>query len=121
MEKEMPLIIMEALGGTPENEYKDYDKVEFQERVKGLKVGVSQRRRIIRGSKAFCYIDQFRDVNDLVAACILSSYIPRFTGPRRGNLSKRHGAVSRANTRVQEMEALGFLKSFATDQPHRSG
>jgi hypothetical protein len=117
MEKEMPLVIMEALGGTPENQYQDYNQVAFQERVKGLKVGVSQRRRIIRGSKAFCYIDQFRDVEDLVAACILSSYIPRFTGPRRGNLSKKHGAVSRANTRVEEMEALGFLKSFVSDQP----
>lgn len=117
----MPSLVKESLGGTEKNNYEDYDRGLFQERVKHLYVGMSHRRTALfkndKNNKAFCYVNQFRDADDLIAACIMSSYIPGATGPVKGKLSKKHGAVARANARVKEMESLGFVKRFADDQP----
>eukprot|EP00545_Synedropsis_sp_CCMP1620_P012261 CAMPEP_0119008416 /NCGR_PEP_ID=MMETSP1176-20130426/3678_1 /TAXON_ID=265551 /ORGANISM="Synedropsis recta cf, Strain CCMP1620" /LENGTH=361 /DNA_ID=CAMNT_0006960741 /DNA_START=283 /DNA_END=1368 /DNA_ORIENTATION=- len=121
IELHMPRLVKEALGGTEEKNFEDYDKELFQKRVKNLVVGFSHRRTALykndKNNKAFCYVDQFRDADDLIAACILSSYVPGATGPVKGKRSKKHGAVARANTIVKEMESLGFIKSYADDKP----
>jgi len=121
LEKFLPNSIKEACGGTEGNVFEDYDMDMFQQRCTGLRIGICHRRtklyRRDEENKAFCYVGEFRDADDLVAACILSSYVPISTGPLRGKNSSKHGAIARANTRVKEMEALGLVKIFGKDEP----
>lgn len=120
LEKEIPKRIKEALGGTAEKDYEDYDNELFLKQARGLRIGLCHRRTKLYAKdtdKAMCYADQFRNVDDLVAAIILSSYIPGTTGPWKGKRSKHHAAVARASEVVKEMEDLGFIKIITTKDP----
>jgi hypothetical protein len=84
-----------------------------------LRIGFTDRRvfpPFAHNTRAYFYIDEFRDVNDVVAACILSSYIPFVTGPAWGSLHTSNLAVKRAKERIHEMVELGFCKSGETGQ-----
>jgi len=109
----------------------DYVKKELNEALQGdddlflqrtdggrlLRIGLTNRRKIdIAGAvkarpKAFVFVDGYRDIEDVVAACVLSSYIPLGTGPLLGASDPfDNSAVRHANKRIKEMEGLGFLK-----------
>jgi len=108
--------LQQALGGN------DYDVELLQERLKcsRLRIGFTDRRvfpPFANNTRAYFYIDEFRNVNDIVAACILSSYIPFVTGPGTGSLDTRNLAVKRAKDRIHEMVQLGFVKNGDTNEP----
>ena len=82
----------------------------------------------IKGNRnLYVYVNQYRNLKDIVSACILSSYIPIGTGPlRTGNNSNSNnnnknendnGAVRRAFETMKEMEYLGFVKDSITGEP----
>mmetsp|Transcript_3962 Transcript_3962/g.9076 ORF Transcript_3962/g.9076 Transcript_3962/m.9076 type:complete len:406 (+) Transcript_3962:72-1289(+) len=113
-----------ALGGTG-NAADDYDRELFLKRIRGgrnLRIGLTDKRKlpipgVIRDlPEAYRYIDQYRDVDDVVAACVLSSYIPGITGTLRGATCPMNDAVKRSWGRVHEMERLGYVKDGITGQ-----
>lgn len=67
--------------------------------------------------KAFCYVDEFTSIEDVIAACILSSYIPGITGPVMGSQSPSHYALKRAKERIDAMWAQGRIKQGRTGEP----
>lgn len=87
------------------------DKEYLMHRIddgKLLRIGLTNRMIIptIRNPKAYCYVDRYRDVEDIVAACILSSFVPGVTGPLRYSSP----TINRAAARIHEMMELGFIK-----------
>mmetsp|Transcript_7328 Transcript_7328/g.10382 ORF Transcript_7328/g.10382 Transcript_7328/m.10382 type:complete len:392 (+) Transcript_7328:42-1217(+) len=107
-----------ALGGSRESNGDDYDRELLQRRIQGgklMRIGLTDRRVFPPTStneKAYFYVDQYRDVDDIVAASILSSYIPGATGPALGSKDGSNHAVKRASARLSEMEELGFVKNI---------
>ena len=119
--------LKQALGGTSDDCYEDYDVELLQERLKNsrLRIGFTDRRvfpPFANNLRAYFYIDKFRNVEDIVAACILSSYVPFVTGPAWGSQHSSNLAVKRAKERIHEMVELGFVKNGETGdvvQPRR--
>lgn len=112
-------ILKQALGGSNDG---DYDKELLQERLKGsrLRIGFTDRRIFPpfgNNTRAYFYIDEFRSVDDIVAACLLSSYIPFVTGPFQGSYCPTNLAVKRSMELVNEMVKLGHVKNGITGQP----
>jgi hypothetical protein len=66
---------------------------------------------------AYLYVDQYRNVEDLIAASIVSSYVPGITGPLRGRNDPNNSALARATLRLEEMMALGYVKQGVTGAP----
>merc|ERR1712151_141321 len=52
---------------------------------------------------ALHYIDEYRNIDDVVAACMLSSYIPGGTGPFLSYTSKLNPTVDRSNKRLRSL------------------
>ena len=111
-----------ALGGTGEAA-SDYDKELWTKRIAGgrlLRIGLTDYRlfspaRVTRDvPEAYRYIDQYRDVDDAVAACILSSYIPGATGTLRGAQCPMNASVRNSWARVHSMEKMGYVKDGRT-------
>jgi predicted acylesterase/phospholipase RssA len=96
------------------------DTTAFMRRIdngKKLRIGLTDRRRLRQGREnAFVYVDQYRDMDDVIAACVLSSYVPGITGPALGSLDSRNLSISRSMKRLEEMFELGAVKSGATHQ-----
>ena len=69
--------------------------------------------------RAVVYVDEYRSIDDVVAACVLSSYVPGVTGPTWGSWDERHTAILRAARRIQEMVQAGCVKKGATGEPLR--
>ena len=67
--------------------------------------------------ESYVYVDEYRDLDDVISACMLSSYIPLGTGPLRANQEESNTAVKRAHVKVMEMERLGFIKHGITGKP----
>lgn len=102
----------------PESEWEEFSKVI--EYGKLLRIGLTDRRVFpsrMQNSKAFCYVETYRDLEDIIAACILSSYIPGVTGPTLGALDRRHSAVLRAADRLHDMIEEGCVKQGSTGEP----
>jgi hypothetical protein len=68
-------------------------------------------------SSAYCYVDSYRSIADVVSACILSSYIPGLTGPARGVDDSTHKAVRNATTTILQILQVGAVKDGATGKP----
>jgi len=66
--------------------------------------------------KAYRYTDTYRNIQDLCAASILSSYIPGITGPWKGSKCPANGAVHRSWNQMKEMISLGFVKDGLSHQ-----
>lgn len=84
-----------------------------------LRVGLTDRRifpPIGYNPNAFVYVDQFRCLDDIVAACILSSYIPGVTGPALGNMARKNHAVTRAAQQLDDMIRDGCVKKGTTGE-----
>jgi hypothetical protein len=85
-----------------------------------LRIGLTDRRvfpPVGQNPRAACYCDTFRSIDDVLAACILSSYVPGVTGPAWGNLDGRYSAVTRASKLLTEMIRLGHVKKAYTGEP----
>jgi predicted acylesterase/phospholipase RssA len=85
-----------------------------------LRIGLTDRRvfpPVGDNPRAACYCDTFRSIDDVLAACILSSYVPGVTGPAWGSLDGRYSAVTRASKRLTEMVQLGHVKKANTGEP----
>jgi hypothetical protein len=87
-----------------------------------LRIGLTDRRvfpPLGENIKAACYCDTFRSIDDVLAACILSSYVPAITGPAWGSLDGRYefSAIQRASVRLREMIQLGHVKNASTREP----
>eukprot|EP00977_Amphora_coffeiformis_P022770 scaffold11454_cov168-Amphora_coffeaeformis.AAC.20 len=101
------------------------DNEEFLRRIdhgRNLRIGLTDRRvwpPVGPNPRAMCYVDQYRDIDDVVAACVLSSYIPGVTGPALGSKHVRHHAILRAAQRLQEMLQHGCVKQGLTGEPLR--
>lgn len=99
-----------------------YDDEEyFLERIKGrLRIGLTDRRvfpPLGQNPLAACYCDTFTSLEDVLACCTLSSYVPAITGPAFGSLNGPFGSVGRAGTRLRDMIAAGHVKYAATGEP----
>ena len=127
LEKFLPQELKKHFGGAKDADYEDYDKDMFQKSVQGLRIGMS-RCRTVWGAvfglacnntdrKAFCYVDNFRDVDDLVASLLTSCFLPGKTGPFRGKKDHKFGAIRRAHERLKEMENLGFVQTYGSNEP----
>jgi len=124
-----------ALGGSKDKN--DYDHDLFMNRTQNgnsLRIGltnvkpfISDTRNAIsksftlptspKGEKLnlfYVYVDQYRNLSDVVSSCILSSYIPMGTGTIKGINDVQNKAVKRANESIKDMEQLGFLKQGVT-------
>ncbi|KAL7486984.1 hypothetical protein ACHAW6_012593 [Cyclotella cf. meneghiniana] len=119
-----------------------------------LRIGLTDRRALWpppipspiateRILEAYRYVDTFRDLDDIVAACMLSSYIPGVTGPIRlrdkvpdfihsffgvmntngssgnfkGSGHSINDTVDRAGTRLRLMETGGHVKHGKSGLP----
>ena len=112
-----------SLGGSSIPD--DYDNDLLLKRIddgKLLRIGLTMKEELKlqnvtpqqRKTKAYAYVDQYRDLRDVVSACMLSSYIPTLTGPLKPSSDS---AVGRAWIHIKEMEAYGFIKHGSTQRP----
>jgi len=81
-----------------------------------LRIGVTEHDRKTMTFR-YCYADQFRDIDDVIAVAVLSSYIPGITGPLVASSSSKLG---RAMAKVREMQALGYLKGQGQDKERKN-
>jgi hypothetical protein len=72
---------------------------------------------------AYLYVDQYESVEEIISACILSSFVPGLTGPAApffgvgsntttttSTTTKKNTAVRRATHRLQDMRQRGAIK-----------
>ena len=79
-----------------------------------LHIGLTDRRafpRFRRNPDAYVYVNKFQSVEEIVSACILSSYVPGLTGPISDISSGANGAVRRANKVLLRMMEQGSIKN----------
>jgi len=133
--------LAKALGGCCEKDctknsftFHDIDPELFASRfrVGTLRIGLTDRRELGRTmslSKAYRFVDAYRDLEDVVACSMLSSYIPGGTGPLTSKDKvpnfvsglmpnpKSTDVSDRAGLRLKEMARLGMVKHGRTGLP----
>jgi hypothetical protein len=146
--------MVKALGGTISSLHYDIDPELFKRRFPAhiLRIGLTDRRALWpppipspiateRILKAYRYVDSYRDVDDIIACCMLSSYIPGATGPLnlkekvpdflRGLIDSTlmngessgagkeriNDTIDRSGLRLNELEHLGMVKHGLTGLP----
>jgi hypothetical protein len=85
-----------------------------------LRIGLTDRRvfpPVGYNPLATLVVDTYRSVDDVLAACILSSYVPGVTGPALGSLATHNRAIERAMDVLQEMIQVGCVKRGVTREP----
>lgn len=79
-----------------------------------LRIGLTDSRTFPRfrrnNASAYLYVDKYEKLEEIISACILSSYIPGLTGPLSHKSPSRNGAVRRANKTMLRMLDRGFIK-----------
>jgi hypothetical protein len=95
---------------------RDVDDDTLQERLKGgtLRLGVTDMRVFPPfgyNPKAYRYVDSFRSIKDILAVCVLSSYIPGATGPLISS-TVSNPAVLNAQETLRELSMLGLVKDY---------
>lgn len=127
--------IVKSLGGYCEKDSSnniiihDIDPDLFSKRFPSgaLRIGIADRRELWSPPlwKAYRYVDTFRDVEDIVACCMLSSYVPGITGHAppsfldglTGSVDKSSSAAGRAGVRLKDMVQLGLVRHGKTGLP----
>lgn len=73
-----------------------------------LRIGLTnpQTQPYMKNPKAYCFVDQYRDAEDILAACMLSSFIAGVTGPYSGSSP----TMTKASQKLREMAQLGYIK-----------
>ncbi len=133
------MAIVKAMGGTlPSKQPRssddfsldslyDVDPDLFRRRFPtgSLRIGLTDKRALLSSfpppsplsslPAAYRYVDSYRNVEDIVAACMLSSYIPGVTGPlMKDNIAEKLlGALY--NIAQTEKEKENVVKSSAND------
>ena len=103
----------------------DGDEEEFLKRIQNgrlLRIGLTDRREwppVGPNPRAVCYVDHYRGMEDVIASCVLSSYVPGVTGPAFGSLDERHTAILRAAERLKDMVRAGCVKKGVSGEPLR--
>lgn len=92
------------------------DPDQFRGRLEGgrLRIGLTDSRvfpPLGHNPKAYRYIDSFQSVEEIVAACVLSSYVPGATGPLLSS-SVTNQAVRRSQEKLIELAKRGVVKDF---------
>ena len=157
------MAIVKAMGGTlPSNRSRsddysldslslyDVDPDLFRRRFPtgSLRIGLTDKRALLSSfpppsplsslPSAYRYVDSYRNVEDIVASCMLSSYIPGVTGPlMKDNIAEKllgalyniaqsekdkqntvkasaNDAMIRAARQLNEMRRLGMVKDGRT-------
>lgn len=105
---------------------RDVDPALFARRFppSSLRIGLTDRRALWPPrpppyGHAYRYVDSFRDVDDVIAAGMLSSYIPGVTGPLSiaadgDGMGEGTDASFRAGLKLAEMADLGLVKDGRT-------
>lgn len=154
--------LVKALGGycvmdetTGKFTIHDIDPEIFGRRVQPglLRIGLTDKRGLWptpvgtlrqRYMDSYCYVDSYRDIEDVIACSMLSSYVPGLTGSLNGvkddlpaflsgllsndnnngldkgsssNNSIRNDTTVRAGLRLNEMTNLGMVKYGSTGLP----
>jgi hypothetical protein len=94
----------------------EVDEDELLERLKGgtLRLGVTDTRVFPPfgfNPKAYRYVDSFRSMKDILAVCVLSSYVPGATGPLISR-AVSNPAVLNAQETLRELSMLGMVKDY---------
>ncbi len=79
-----------------------------------LHIGLTDSRafpQFRRNRDAYLYVDHYESLEEILSACILSSYIPGLTGPMAHKTFERNGAVRRANKVLISMTERGSIKN----------
>ena len=156
------MAIVKAMGGTlpskqprSSDDYSldslyDVDPDLFRRRFPtgSLRIGLTDKRALLSSfppssplsslPAAYRYVDSYRNVEDIVASCMLSSYIPGVTGPlMKDNIAEKllgtlyniaqsekdkenvvkasaNDAMIRASRQLHEMKRLGMVKDGRT-------
>jgi hypothetical protein len=85
-----------------------------------LRIGLTDRRvfpPVGENPHAYMVVDTYRTVEDVLAAALLSSYVPGVTGPMGGTWDTRHSVLPWASRQVHAMMAEGCVKHGVTGQP----
>ena len=111
--------LAQALGGyreidehTGEVRFRDIDPELFARRFPegSLRIGLTDPRAMWPAvAKAYRYVERYRDLEDVVACSMLSSYIPGVTGPLK---LRDKDTSDRAGARLKEMVDLGFVHYY---------
>lgn len=79
-----------------------------------LRIGLTDSRAFprFRGNpNAYVYVDHYDSLEEILAACILSSYVPGLTGPLSERTLGSNDAVRRANIILLNMTEKGSAKN----------
>lgn len=79
-----------------------------------LHIGLTDRRafpRFRQNPDAYVYVNAYQSIEEIVSACILSSYVPGLTGPISDITFGTNGAVRRANKVLLRMMEKGSIKN----------
>jgi hypothetical protein len=115
--------VMENRFSTLIHEAVDHDSDFLMRRIdhgRLLRIGLTDRRvfpPIGQNPRAIVHVDRYRDMQDVIASCILSSYIPGVTGPAWGSLDSRHGAILKAGERLRDMIDAGCVLYTSSGVP----
>jgi hypothetical protein len=98
------------------NLLKEVEQEQLRERLESgrLRIGLTDSRvfpPFRYNPRAYRYIDSFQEVEDIVAACVLSSYVPGATGPLLSS-SIINKAVQNSQLRLTRLSQEGRVKDF---------
>ena len=126
-------LLRKALGGTDDlhrihrlddGDTPDYDVDLLLRRINGgknLRIGTTDRRVFPpfgQNKRAYCYADEYRNVEDILAMCLASAYVPFVTGPVLGSRCiSSNKTILRAHRRIEAMTQLGYIKDGTTNRP----
>lgn len=91
---------------------------EFLTKLNGrLRIGLTDRRVFppVHNPRAFLYVDHFRCLEDMIAAAVLSSFVPGVTGPVLGSQCPRNSAIARSTRQLEDMIQAGCVKKANGD------
>lgn len=117
--------MVKALGGYCETDEStgittihDIDPTLFASRFPqgGLRIGITDRRGLLKMQivESYRYVDSFRNIEDVIACSMLSSYIPGITGALQSDNKVGVDTSYRAGFRLNEMAKLGMVKHGVT-------
>ncbi|KAL3913373.1 MAG: hypothetical protein SGILL_006517, partial [Bacillariaceae sp.] len=105
---------------------KELDEEEILRRISGgnLRIGLTDsgffpffRRR--NGDEAYLYANEYQSLDEILAACVLSAYVPGLTGPAPLERSTQsHPAVTHATAIVKNMMERGAVKDVQGKPRH---
>lgn len=75
---------------------------------------IDSRYPLKHSPSSYVYVDKYRNIDDVIASCLLSSYIPGITGPALGSKASIHKSILRASNQFNELVDNGCVKDGFT-------